>query len=185
MNDLDEDVGDHVVGAARQQLVEAIVELLDAEQLGLLFLLGKERVHLVEVLVRHHGHGGRQDTRGDIGADLHHVLQHGAAELRDRSAAVGLDVYEPLRLKLTERLAHGNVADVQRGGDLVLLELHAAGQSAADDALPQDLIDPFLCSADARADGSGQILVIHHTSPHVRFVLYRRESVHFYITNIS
>ncbi|MPM35649.1 hypothetical protein SDC9_82242 [bioreactor metagenome] len=72
---------------------------------------------------------------------------------------------EALRLQPAQRFAHRNMAHIQRGGDFVLLELHAAGQFCANNSLAEYVKNPFLRSANARPHLIGNGFVIH-VSPH-------------------
>jgi hypothetical protein len=53
-------------------------------------------------------------------ADLHHLLNLDASQFRYGGAAVGHTHNQPKMLQLQERLAHGNLADIQLPGKMCL-----------------------------------------------------------------
>ncbi|EXI67182.1 MAG: hypothetical protein AW08_02284 [Candidatus Accumulibacter adjunctus] len=73
--------------------------------------------------------------------DLHVFADLGGRERGHDDATVALEGDQTLGLEVFQRLANGNLADVEVAGDLVLSQQFAGRQQAIDDRLLQRLRD--------------------------------------------
>ena len=65
---------------------------------------------------------------------------------------MGVDVHQPFGLELEQRLADGDAADAELGGQRILAELEAFGEFAVEDAAAQFLRRRFDAGAVAELE---------------------------------
>ena len=82
-------------------------------------------------------HRAAQRRRLQDRADLVDLADLARGERGDRGAPIGLVGHQPLGLELPQRLAHGDVADLELGRDLVLGQRLIAPQLAGGDRLAE------------------------------------------------